>query len=206
MRAVDEETACQWSVFALINYINTVRQLFWLWSALRARQKFLHKHTRQSVLVPSCSFSPNGAAQRLIHSHRGKWESPVRSDGSSPLIGIPPSFHSAPPLPFPHSSHPLLFLLLAHTNSCVHMHRWPSVEYGNWHLLQYPISSPHPVSDMLMQPTQFFPSTSSPPLAFPRLPLLSVDIPEPAKRSRWGRGGGGWRGWKDERGASDKTR
>jgi len=71
-----------------------------------------------------------------------------------------------------------------HTHTYVHMHRWPSVEYVNRHLLQYPIFSPHHVSDMLMQPTQFFPSTSSPPFTFPLLPLLSADIPEACQQQQ----------------------
>lgn len=74
--------------------------------------------------------------------------------------------HYFPPLPNTHT----------HTHTCthtyVHMHRWPNVEYVNRHLLQYPISSPHHVSDMLMQPTQFLHSTSSPPF-FASLCFLS---------------------------------
>lgn len=38
--AGDNEAECEWSVFTLINYINAVRQLLWLWSAPWASQNF----------------------------------------------------------------------------------------------------------------------------------------------------------------------
>lgn len=74
------------------------------------------------------------------------------------------------------------------------MHRWPDAEYVNRHLLQYPISSPHHVSDMLMQPTQFLHSTSFPPLPSPCFLSSAPAYTTPAKdeqmRQRRGEEGG----------------
>lgn len=137
-----------------------------------------------------------------------------------PLIEILPSFHFPPSTlcsthaPFTVMQSITFFFSSywhTHTHTYVHTHRWPDAEYVNRHLLQYPISSPHHVSDMLMQPTQFLNSTTPTPPPPPTHPLslcfLSTSLP---RMSRWGRDGGKKEGGRErgrekERGASNKT-
>lgn len=131
-----------------------------------------------------------------------------------PLIEILPSFHFPPStLCSTHAPFTLMQSITffffppsdTHTHTYVHTHRWPDAEYVNRHLLRYPISSPHHVSDMLMQPTQFLNSTTPP--HPPSLCFLSTSLP---RMSRWGREGGKKEGGRErarekERGASNKT-
>lgn len=140
------------------------------------------------------------------------WFQPHSSPVPPPLLLLPCLFHTR--------WHPLLYFFCspltplptttttthAHTHTYVHMHHWLDVEYVNRHLLQYPISSPHHVSDMLMQPTQFLHSTSSPPSPFTPLPLLSVGLPEPAKDEQMRQRSGGRRERERESGGDLQTK
>lgn len=123
----------------------------------------------------------------------------VRWMEARPLIEILPSFHFCQAALCPTRA-PLMLLqsvtfsfssphtythARARAHTYVHMQRWPHAEYVNRHLLQYPISSPHHVSDMLIQPAQFstLHNLPNPPPAPPppsaRFPLASLSTSLP---------------------------
>lgn len=134
----DNEAVWEWSVFTLINYINTVRQLLWLWSALWASQK-LGPNTPVNQLSPVyTNLNPETkkkwrkrAAKWFIYFPRMKQTSPGQS-GELSLIVIPlssdsPPTTSPPTLPL----HPLDNYysppLHTHTHLCTHaplVHYW----------------------------------------------------------------------------------
>lgn len=69
VQATDNEVECEYSVFTLINYINTVRQLFRLWSSRRGCQKVCKTDPSITAISFYANLIPKnkGAAKRLIN-------------------------------------------------------------------------------------------------------------------------------------------